>query len=187
MKTKNYFNVVSLGYNKELEREELQIHAGENGNIFLIKTEEGFVIDVYGQEENVGSLVIWEDDLTPDTEEEKKWIRMADDSEDGEDGDCDELCPHCDTEVKLKNEFEVQKCSKCEMPILPCSICTHGSDDEHSIPCDCSTCPLEANVREQYIEIIISNMGDNPKYDDSNRTYLEGLSTQTLINKLDEV
>lgn len=184
MKTKNYFNVVSLGYNKELEREELQIHAGENGNIFLIKTEEGFVIDVYGQEENVGSLVIWEDDLTPDTEEEKKWIRMADDSEDG---DCDELCPHCDTEVKLKNEFCVQECSSCKAPILPCGICNHGTDEAHTIPCDCSTCPLESIVREEYIEIILLNMGDNPKYDASNRTYLEGLSTQELVNKMNDV
>jgi len=54
-----------------------------------------------------------------------------------------ELCPHCENEVKLRNEFRVQQCPSCRCAILPCSICTHGSDAEHTKPCDCSTCPLE--------------------------------------------
>ena len=35
---KPYFEIVSQGYNEEAQREEIQIHAGENGNVFLIKT-----------------------------------------------------------------------------------------------------------------------------------------------------
>jgi LEA14-like dessication related protein len=65
-KEKDYFNIVSKGYNKELQREVIQIHAGENGNIFLIKTNSGFIIDVYGQDDLIDSLQIWEDDLESD-------------------------------------------------------------------------------------------------------------------------
>ena len=267
---KDYFQIVANGYNKELQREEIQIHCGENGNLMLVKTDEGFVVDAYGQNDIVGTMAIWEDQLTPDTEEEKKWIRMADDSNDGDDDDnlaeptakevddfidewgqthdeiCAnlgydvdgsddllmvdyfwddhnkrwyptisslytkrdqviadymrtgeapieegytwELCPHCDTEVKLKNEFCIQQCPNCKMPILPCSICTHGTDEAHTTPCDCSTCPLEANVREQYIDKLMSTMykGDDPKYDESTRNYLRGMSTQTLIEMMED-
>jgi hypothetical protein len=65
VKSKPYFEITSSGYNKELEREEIQIHAGENGNVFLFKTPEGFVIDIYNQMENIDSLTVWEDDLSP--------------------------------------------------------------------------------------------------------------------------
>lgn len=58
-----YFEIKSQGYNHELQREEVQIHAGENGNVFLIKTEEGFVVDVYGQEDHHSTLTVWEEDL----------------------------------------------------------------------------------------------------------------------------
>jgi hypothetical protein len=64
----DYFEIVSAGYNEDLQREEIQIHAGENGNIFLIKTEEGFIVDVYNQTENVNTMAIWEEELTPDDE-----------------------------------------------------------------------------------------------------------------------
>jgi len=43
-----YFEIVQHGINKEILREELQIHAGENGNVFLFKTKEGFKIHVLG-------------------------------------------------------------------------------------------------------------------------------------------
>lgn len=33
-----------------------------------------------------------------------------------------ELCPHCDTEVEIKN-IGIQKCPKCGELILPCSTC----------------------------------------------------------------
>lgn len=34
-----------------------------------------------------------------------------------------EYCPHCETEVLLEWKFDVQICSNCGMPILPCSLC----------------------------------------------------------------
>ncbi len=67
---KDYFQIVHKGYQKELEREEIQIHCGENGNLFLIKTEQGFIVDVYNQDDNIFTNTIWEDDLTPDEEKE---------------------------------------------------------------------------------------------------------------------
>ena len=64
----DYFKVVKTGYNVDLQREEIQIHAGENGNIFLIKTDEGFIVDVYNQTEEVNTMAIWEEQLIPDDE-----------------------------------------------------------------------------------------------------------------------
>ncbi len=62
---KPYFKVISQGYNKGLEREEIQVHCGENGNLMIIKTPEGFIVDIYNQMKNVNSLTVWEDDLSP--------------------------------------------------------------------------------------------------------------------------
>ena len=62
----NYFQIVSQGYNPEALREEIQVHCGNNGNIFITKTDEGFVVDVYGQQEFNNTMTIWEDDLTDD-------------------------------------------------------------------------------------------------------------------------
>jgi hypothetical protein len=64
-----YFQIVHSGYQEGIGREEIQVHAGENGNIFLIKTNEGIIVDVYGQNDIVDSLSIFEDDLNPDDEE----------------------------------------------------------------------------------------------------------------------
>lgn len=60
---KPYFEIVHSGYQKELGREEIQIHGGENSNIFLIKTDEGFVVDVYGQNDLIDTMAIFEDTL----------------------------------------------------------------------------------------------------------------------------
>lgn len=59
----DYFKIVRQGYNHELQREEIQIHAGKNGNVFLIKTEQGFIIDVYAQQDHLTTQTIWEDYL----------------------------------------------------------------------------------------------------------------------------
>lgn len=59
--TEQYFTIVHQGYQEDLLREEIQIHAGENFNIFLIKTEEGFIVDVYNQDDFVDTLAIWDD------------------------------------------------------------------------------------------------------------------------------
>jgi len=64
-----YFEIIKQGYDKELQREEIQIHGGENANIFLIKTDDGFIVDVYGQEELVDSLAIWEENLMDEGDE----------------------------------------------------------------------------------------------------------------------
>lgn len=60
-----YFQIEAAGYNEGLEREEVQIHCGENGNLMIAKTPEGFVVDIYNQNDNVDSLTVWEDDLSP--------------------------------------------------------------------------------------------------------------------------
>lgn len=60
-----YFELMSIGKNKDLDREEIQIHCGENGNLMIAKTPEGFVIDIYNQDELVDTMCVWEDDLTP--------------------------------------------------------------------------------------------------------------------------
>jgi hypothetical protein len=67
--SKDYFKIVHKGYQKDLEREEIQVHCGENGNLFLIKTEQGFIVDVYNQDDNIFTNTIWEDDLLSDEEE----------------------------------------------------------------------------------------------------------------------
>jgi hypothetical protein len=62
---KNYFEIVQAGYNEGLDREELQVHCGENGNMMIVKTPEGFVVDIYKQDDHVDTMSVWEDDLSP--------------------------------------------------------------------------------------------------------------------------
>jgi hypothetical protein len=64
-KMKPYFEIVQAGYNEGLDREEIQIHCGENGNMMIAKTPEGFVVDVYKQDDHVETMTVWEDDLSP--------------------------------------------------------------------------------------------------------------------------
>ena len=61
----DYFQIVSKGYEAGLEREEVEINLGENGKLMLYKTPEGSVVDVYNQDEEVNTMTIWEDDLSP--------------------------------------------------------------------------------------------------------------------------
>lgn len=58
-----YFQIEAAGYNEGLEREEIQIHCGDNGNMMIAKTPEGFVVDVYAQEDLENTMTVWEDDL----------------------------------------------------------------------------------------------------------------------------
>jgi predicted RNA-binding Zn-ribbon protein involved in translation (DUF1610 family) len=55
-----------------------------------------------------------------------------------------ELCPHCENEVELDNDFVVQECPECKHPILPCSICEHTN--EHGCHTKCDTCPLNEQL-----------------------------------------
>lgn len=68
--SKNYFEIVHAGWCKESQREEIQIHAGENGNIFIFQDDGklGFIVDAYGQTDHVATMQVWEEDLAPEDE-----------------------------------------------------------------------------------------------------------------------
>lgn len=72
---KPYFNIVEQGYNERLEREQVQVNInGESGKVFLIKTDIGFIVDVYspvdGEDELVDTMAIFDDDLEQEDEDE---------------------------------------------------------------------------------------------------------------------
>lgn len=66
-----YFKIVQAGYEKGLQREEVEINCGENGKIMIHQDEDklGFIIDVYGQNNEAGTMTIWEEDLIDADEE----------------------------------------------------------------------------------------------------------------------
>jgi len=67
----NYFNIASQGWNKGLQREEIQIYCGKNGNLMIVKTNEGFVVDAYDVKgENINTMTVWEDDINSDDEDD---------------------------------------------------------------------------------------------------------------------
>lgn len=63
----SYFEVMHQDFNEDAGREEIQIHAGENGNVYLYQDGDklGFIVDVYGQNDLVDSMTIWEEDMNP--------------------------------------------------------------------------------------------------------------------------
>jgi|WetSurMetagenome_2_1015567.scaffolds.fasta_scaffold48891_3 hypothetical protein len=75
--SKPYFKIVAKGFNKELQREQVEITIGDNsGKVFLIKTESGFIVDVYSpvegdEDELVNTMTIFDDDLEPEDVEEQ--------------------------------------------------------------------------------------------------------------------
>jgi hypothetical protein len=68
LKDTNYFQIVHAGHCEASNREEIQIHAGENGNVFLHQDDGklGFIVDVYGQNDLADSMTVWEEDLIGD-------------------------------------------------------------------------------------------------------------------------
>lgn len=60
-----YFKIVHSGWQQGIDREEIQIHAGKHGNIFIFQDRDklGFIINVYGQEDHHNSMNVWEEDL----------------------------------------------------------------------------------------------------------------------------
>lgn len=64
----NYFEIKSTGFNDDSKREEIHINCGENGVLYLFKTDEGFIVDVYNQDDNVNTMAVFETDLEPDEE-----------------------------------------------------------------------------------------------------------------------
>ena len=79
---KPYFEIVHAGFQEGIGREEIQIHAGENGNIYLIKTPEGIIVDVYGQNDLVDTLSIFEDEFDPKDPDEIVEVKLPDDIND---------------------------------------------------------------------------------------------------------
>lgn len=100
----------------------------ENGN-YLVRFErgsengEGWFIDIYKLME----------------------VEVEDTSDENNDEEVYEYCPHCENEVKLDNEFKVQICPDCGHAIIPCNICPLDS-------C-CSNCPLDVLCRQKNEEI----------------------------------
>ena len=89
-----------------------------------------------------------------------------------------EMCPHCENEVEIPSDFAIQECPNCKCPILPCSMC-----DEKN----CKKCPLEtpeyrSKLVQRAMEVLYA--GDAPKYDGSNRTYIESLTNVQISIKL---
>ena len=80
----NYFHINKQGWDEGLQREEVQVHCGEMGNLLLIKTDEGFVIDVYDVGgNNIHTAAIWEDDINPPEEDdEDKYVPDGSEIED---------------------------------------------------------------------------------------------------------
>jgi hypothetical protein len=67
-----YFQIVQTGYEVDLHREEVEINCGENGKIMIHQDEDklGFIIDVFGQTNEAGTMTIWEEDLIDEDDEE---------------------------------------------------------------------------------------------------------------------
>lgn len=61
----DYFNIRATGFNPDIDREEIEINCGENGKLMIYKTDEGFVVDAYGQEDCVKTMTVWEEDINP--------------------------------------------------------------------------------------------------------------------------
>lgn len=74
MAKKNYFQLKSKGFNKDSQREEMQINCGENGVLYLFKTDEGFKIHLFNQNEEVNSMAVFETDLEPDEEPDEEKV-----------------------------------------------------------------------------------------------------------------
>jgi hypothetical protein len=66
----SYFEIMRQDYFEDAGREEIQIHAGENGNIFIFQDNGklGFIIDVYGQNDHHDTMQVWEEDLDDGTD-----------------------------------------------------------------------------------------------------------------------
>jgi len=62
----NYFNIKETGFNEDSQREEIQINCGKNGVLYLFKTDEGFIVDVYNQDDNVSTMAVFETDFEPE-------------------------------------------------------------------------------------------------------------------------
>jgi len=69
----SYFEIMHQDYYEPAGREEIQIHAGEHGNVYLFQDGDklGFIIDVYGQNDQLDTMTVWEEDLKDWDEDEE--------------------------------------------------------------------------------------------------------------------
>jgi hypothetical protein len=69
----NYFKINKQGWDEGLQREEVQVYCGENGNLMIIKTDEGYIVDAYDVKgEPINTMTIWEDDINPLVDDEEE-------------------------------------------------------------------------------------------------------------------
>jgi len=70
-KIPGYFQIQHAGWCEASQREEIQVHCGEHGNLFLFQDDGklGFIVDVYGENDHVGTMQVWEEDLCPDEDD----------------------------------------------------------------------------------------------------------------------
>jgi len=76
----SYFEVMRQDFNEDAGREEIQIHAGENGNVYLYQDGDklGFIVDAYGLNDLVDTMTIWEEDMNPEEDNENLPVTFTD-------------------------------------------------------------------------------------------------------------
>jgi len=127
---KNYFEVKSTGFNEDSQREEIQINCGENGVLYLFKTDEGFIVDVYNQDDNVSTLAVFETDLEPEEESDEDKVYNQCELIYTNSG-YEAVIAHVDEQQRLDNplykDVKYKHCTPCEeeMPHLNnvCLVC----------------------------------------------------------------
>jgi hypothetical protein len=60
------FEVIQQGWNADSKREEVQVKIQDSAILFLIKTDEGFIVDVFNEDECISTMPVWEDDYVND-------------------------------------------------------------------------------------------------------------------------
>jgi len=133
----SYFEIMHQDYYEDAGFEEIQIHCGKNGSVYLKQDGDklGFIIDVYGQNDLVDTMTVWEDDL--------------DDGVDTIEKDDDGNCKYCG-----------QKCFEGEM----CDEQQAGGfndEDEPFDPNNFSLCEKEDFIDEwgQYTDEVCAALG----------------------------
>jgi len=61
----SYFEIMHQDFYEDAGFEEIQIHCGEHGSVYLKQDGDklGFIVDVYGENDLVDTMTVWEEDL----------------------------------------------------------------------------------------------------------------------------
>lgn len=61
----SYFEIMHQDYYEDAGREEIQIHCGEHGSLFIFQDGDklGVIVDAYGQNDIIDTMTIWEEDM----------------------------------------------------------------------------------------------------------------------------